>query len=752
MTPEEAATRYIAHGWSVFPVGGDKHPLIKWGHLRERYPSEAEVQAWFARWAHAGLAIVTGRFSRLVVLDIDPGHGGDATLAKLIKQKVIAKGDLETARVTTQSGGTHYYFRYPDDTEIVPSARGLWPGVDIRADDGYVVAPPTLGETGNAYTWVETIDTVGLQNVPDKLLEELAKRAQKHQLTDIEKSALMAPQGAGTRHEAMVKLIGHFAAIGETRATSWRIINLWNEHNDPPVEEEELRHQFDDMWARWAPEEVATSLDETLAKVREVPEEDRKTLLMNVLEGRRLHRTEHVKYREMVHDEFGFPKGVFDVLVTKTKGEAPEEAPETVESVEVVGERRESAIDLLKAPDLLHRVLRMIQRQGLVGEEANALLCYLSASSRFLEDPINIRLEGESSSGKSAIMLKALDLIPEEEKIVKHGFSPQAIIYTDLVFRHKVVCLLEMDGNERTGFNIRVLQSEKAIEFDVTTKAVDGQGFTTQTYRKEGPAAWFTSTVRITDDVQNTSRTWPITPDSSPEQTWRVALAQTMRRPAVPEAEMELFFDAQRLLAGGESVTVAYPTDIHQAVDDVIKMKNPRPQTTFRRDNERIRDIIRASAFLHQYQREFVDGEIIPDIRDYYFAWRASRQALDRSMNPAMADERIRDTYFAVCEIFTEKADSALNKEIVEKMREKGYTNAYTTMETWIYKAADAGVIAKVRHGQWQPIVAVSAGLIESPELLPDPSLIAEALEEKHPEWKGLVFYDPLDGSELRIS
>ena len=107
MSVEEEALRYIAQGWSVFPVGGDKQPLIRWGVFRERIADETEVRGWYRRWEHAGVGIATGRLSGLVVLDIDPKHGGDKTLKKLIKDKVINRGDLDTASVETQSGGTH---------------------------------------------------------------------------------------------------------------------------------------------------------------------------------------------------------------------------------------------------------------------------------------------------------------------------------------------------------------------------------------------------------------------------------------------------------------------------------------------------------------------------------------------------------------------------------------------------------------------------------------------------------------------
>lgn len=79
----ETAQRYLARGWSVLPLRSrDKRPLIAWEPLQTSRPSPEQVSSWFSRWPDANIGIVTGEISNLVVIDIDPTHGGDASLEK----------------------------------------------------------------------------------------------------------------------------------------------------------------------------------------------------------------------------------------------------------------------------------------------------------------------------------------------------------------------------------------------------------------------------------------------------------------------------------------------------------------------------------------------------------------------------------------------------------------------------------------------------------------------------------------------
>jgi hypothetical protein len=73
----EAIHDYAGRNWSIIPIRPeDKRPLVRWENYQHRRADEAEVRGWFQAWPDAGIGIVTGTISGLVVLDIDVRHGG----------------------------------------------------------------------------------------------------------------------------------------------------------------------------------------------------------------------------------------------------------------------------------------------------------------------------------------------------------------------------------------------------------------------------------------------------------------------------------------------------------------------------------------------------------------------------------------------------------------------------------------------------------------------------------------------------
>jgi len=140
---------YASKGWDVFPITPRRKnpPLVKWGDEATTEPGT--ISRWWNDSPQANIGIATGARSGIIVLDIDPEHGGEESLMALIVQN----GPLpETPESLTGSGGRHIVFRHPGP-EIRNSAGKLGPGLDIRGDGGYIVAPPSIHPNGKSYEW-----------------------------------------------------------------------------------------------------------------------------------------------------------------------------------------------------------------------------------------------------------------------------------------------------------------------------------------------------------------------------------------------------------------------------------------------------------------------------------------------------------------------------------------------------------------------------------------------------------------------
>lgn len=145
------ALTYARQGWRVVPVPpGRKVPTIT-AWQREGTTDEARIRHWWTNSPDHGIGIVCGPASGLWVLDVDIADGkhGDDTLQDLID----AYGPLPaTHEVITGSGGRHYYFAWDPTADIRNSASGtLGPGLDVRGEGGFVVAPPSLHANGQRY-------------------------------------------------------------------------------------------------------------------------------------------------------------------------------------------------------------------------------------------------------------------------------------------------------------------------------------------------------------------------------------------------------------------------------------------------------------------------------------------------------------------------------------------------------------------------------------------------------------------------
>jgi hypothetical protein len=166
MTAAEQAQAYAKTGWPVFPCreAGPlrKRPYVARGfHAATRDPEI--IGRWWRQWPQALIGVPTGAASDIVVLDIDvkdPRADGFDTLEDL---GIILPA---TPMVHTPSGGLHCLFANPA-RELKCNAGLIGPGLDVRAEGGYVIVP----SPGSGYYWdpVWNLDTVTPLPAPDWL-------------------------------------------------------------------------------------------------------------------------------------------------------------------------------------------------------------------------------------------------------------------------------------------------------------------------------------------------------------------------------------------------------------------------------------------------------------------------------------------------------------------------------------------------------------------------------------------------------
>jgi hypothetical protein len=218
---------YAEKSIPVFPCKpGRKEPLTPNG-FKDATTDPERIRAWWSRWPDANIAMPTGKRSGLLVVDVDPEHGGYDSLAELHE----AGQELPlTASIKTGGGGVHHYLRCPEGVEIRNSAGKLGPGLDIRGEGGYVIAPPSVTEepyevlhkrppaetpewliealTGPSRTPEDNVVTIPRAKVPGSGLEgpEIGERERNNTLYKIACSLRARGHGRGEILEALERV------------------------------------------------------------------------------------------------------------------------------------------------------------------------------------------------------------------------------------------------------------------------------------------------------------------------------------------------------------------------------------------------------------------------------------------------------------------------------------------------------------------------------------------------------------------
>jgi replicative DNA helicase len=235
-------------------------PLVKWKEFQSRLPTEEEVADWFDQWPYANIGIVTGKISGIVVFDLDSDHA---------VQYAEDEGGFPDSPSVRTGKGRHVYASYPG-FEVRNDVRKEL-DIDIRADGGYVAAPPSIHGNGSKYTWedgfsIHEIDPAPCSSWMIDYLKEVASssitpttkklpKPSDDPITvstpaDSESYADILKNGAqqGHRNHSAAKLIGHLLGKGNDETVVWEMVKQWNTaKNTPALDESELRKTFESI-------------------------------------------------------------------------------------------------------------------------------------------------------------------------------------------------------------------------------------------------------------------------------------------------------------------------------------------------------------------------------------------------------------------------------------------------------------------------------------------------------------------------
>ena len=275
MTLDEAgelAAMYANAGIPVFPIGlswngesVDKKPLTKHGF--KDAATDLQVVDRMFRKAHLnkgqsiGVGIHPGP-AGFVILDVDIKGGG--TGVEDLKRLSDELGELpgETTRIDTASGGWHFWFKRPPGVDLIGNAN-LAPGVEVRCDSGYVVAPGVKTEWGEWKRDPTTARVTATPPLPPRWAGKLNGLN-----ADGTRPPIAEEITQGSRHAALRRVAGAMRRQGANGDEIHAALTVMNTNRcKPPKPDKDIKNLAEDIATRYTPEPditVTLSTGETL--------------------------------------------------------------------------------------------------------------------------------------------------------------------------------------------------------------------------------------------------------------------------------------------------------------------------------------------------------------------------------------------------------------------------------------------------------------------------------------------------------
>lgn len=268
-------------------------------------------------------------------------------------------------------------------------------------------------------------------------------------------------------------------------------------------------------------------------------------------------------------------------------------------------------IEFLEQKGLLQELNKLIEKAGIIGEENSRLLLFLIIISYLNKNPLHALVQGSSGSGKTHIISRIADLMPQED-VLRFTRITESSLYNwgEFDLFQKIIIIEDLDGlKEDALYALREFISNQVLRSSVTIKDKKGNNKSSHKIVK-GQFSSLSATTKGETYEDNMSRSFLLAVDESKEQTGRIIKYQNRRNAGEIDRnkqEKAIGF-IQKLVRNLKYYEVINPY--------ATKLNLPEKVHKIRRLNEMYQAVIKQVTFLNQYQREVKNGFLITEIED----------------------------------------------------------------------------------------------------------------------------------------
>ncbi|KFF16563.1 hypothetical protein [Flavobacterium hydatis] len=266
---------------------------------------------------------------------------------------------------------------------------------------------------------------------------------------------------------------------------------------------------------------------------------------------------------------------------------------------ELTPQAHEKAVEFLSKPQLLENINKLLEQNGIVGEEQNRMVLFVLASSYKMPYLMHAIVQGSSGEGKSHLINGIAQCMPQEDVMNMTRITSKSLYhYRDKELINKLIVIQDFDGlDEEAQYAFREMQSAKFLTSSTVVKDIFGNN-RGRIKQVQAHFASMTTTTKAEVYYDNMSRSVILGVDESQAQTMRIIAIQNKKLAGKGNSENEL--QATQLLRNAMRVLKSYEV-INPFADKLIL---PLEAKMLRRLNSQFQNFVSQITILHQYQRK----------------------------------------------------------------------------------------------------------------------------------------------------